>query len=64
MYTHGGQVSLLGIRPFMPPGCGDYVQGWYRERGPDLYVSRGIGTSILPIRIGARPEVPLFTYRF
>ena len=59
-HTHGGQVSIAGVRPFMPKGSGDYVQGWYRERSPHLYVSRGIGTSILPVRIGARPEVAVF----
>jgi len=26
-----------------------------------VYVSRGIGTSILPIRLGARPEIAVFT---
>jgi predicted MPP superfamily phosphohydrolase len=26
-----------------------------------IYVSRGIGTSILPIRFGARPEIAVFT---
>ncbi|MDB5035953.1 MAG: metallophosphoesterase [Chlorobi bacterium] len=60
-HTHGGQVNLLGITPFLPKGCGRYLAGWYRERAPCLYVSRGIGTSILPMRIGARPEVAVFT---
>jgi predicted MPP superfamily phosphohydrolase len=59
-HTHGGQVSIAGVRPFMPKGSGEYVQGWYRDRSPHLYVSRGIGTSILPVRIGARPEVAIF----
>jgi uncharacterized protein len=60
-HTHGGQVNLAGLTPFMPPGCGEYVKGWYRDRMPQMYVSRGIGTSILPVRLGSRPEVALFT---
>lgn len=60
-HTHGGQIAVFGIRPFLPPGSGDYIHGWYRGRGPDMYVSRGIGTSILPVRMGARPEVAVFT---
>jgi hypothetical protein len=61
-HTHGGQVNLAGFTPFMPPGCGDYVKGWYGERAPRMYVCRGIGTSILPIRLGSRPEVAVFTW--
>jgi len=60
-HTHGGQVNIAGVRPFMPKGSGSYVQGWYRDRMPHMYVSRGVGTSILPVRIGAHPEVAIFT---
>lgn len=62
-HTHGGQVNLAGATFFMPPGSGEYVKGWYRERAPAMYISRGIGTSILPVRIGSRPEVAVFEYR-
>ncbi|MGD2068244.1 MAG: metallophosphoesterase [Gemmatimonadota bacterium] len=58
-HTHGGQVDIAGIR-VTPPGSGRYVEGWYREGGPPLYVSRGVGTSFVPLRIGARPEVAVF----
>ncbi|MFM7292181.1 MAG: metallophosphoesterase [Planctomycetia bacterium] len=56
-HTHGGQVAPCGIATILPPGCGRYVAGWYRDGGPPLYVSRGIGTSLLPVRIGASPEL-------
>ena len=57
-HTHGGQVAPFGVATILPPGCGRYVAGWYRDAGgPPLYVSRGIGTSGLPIRIGATPEL-------
>ena len=57
-HTHGGQVAPFGVATILPPGCGRYVSGWYRDAdGPPLYVSRGIGTSLLPIRIGATPEL-------
>ena len=57
-HTHGGQVAPFGVATIMPKGCGRYVAGWYRDAGkPPLYVSRGIGTSGLPIRIGATPEL-------
>ena len=57
-HTHGGQVAPFGVASILPPGSGRYVAGWYRDDGgPPLYVSRGIGTSGLPIRIGATPEL-------
>lgn len=56
-HTHGGQVNLLGLN-VRPRGSGRYVKGWYRDLGPPpMYVSRGVGTSVFPIRVGARPEV-------
>lgn len=61
-HTHGGQVNLFGWAPMVPKGSRPYVRGWFRE--PDkspMYVCRGIGTSVVPMRLGARPEVAVFT---
>lgn len=61
-HTHGGQVNVLGWTPVLPPGSGRYVRGWFRDAGRvPLYVSRGIGTSVVPVRLGAPPEVAVFT---
>lgn len=61
-HTHGGQVNLLGWSPILPQGTGRYVRGWFREPGtPPMFVCRGIGTSMVPVRLGARPEVAVFT---
>ncbi|MDO6739440.1 metallophosphoesterase [Wenyingzhuangia sp. 2_MG-2023] len=56
-HTHGGQITFLGIVPFKPQGSGKYLKGWYKESEPKMYISKGIGTSILPIRFGARAEM-------
>ena len=56
-HTHGGQITFLGIVPFKPQGSGNYLKGWYKESKPKMYISKGIGTSILPIRLGARAEM-------
>jgi uncharacterized protein len=61
-HTHGGQVNLGGWAPLRPGGSGRYVSGWYRDIAPDLYVSRGIGTSVIPIRFGAPPEIAVFEW--
>lgn len=61
-HTHGGQIALGGWAPFRPPGSGDYVAGWYRGDGPDLFVSRGLGTSVFPVRLGSVPEVAILDW--
>lgn len=59
-HTHGGQINLFGFIPFLPQGSGRYVKGWYKIGITDLYVSKGIGTSLLPVRFGSRAEVGVF----
>jgi predicted MPP superfamily phosphohydrolase len=61
-HTHGGQINPI-------PGLssarliGPRTNGLYREGGDLLYVSRGLGVVGLPIRIGASPEIAIFTLR-
>lgn len=60
-HTHGGQVWLpiLG-RPIVPSRFGElYAAGLVRENGKLLFVSTGIGTSIIPVRFGVVPEISL-----
>lgn len=59
-HTHGGQLSLFGWAPWTPIGSGPFNRGWYQTGWGRLYVSRGIGTSILPLRFASRPEVAAF----
>lgn len=61
-HTHGGQVRLPFAKPlWLPSNSWPYVEGWYERNGSKMYVSRGIGTSILPMRFLARPEVSIVT---
>lgn len=62
-HTHGGQVAFGKHALFTPRGSGLYVAGSYKTAWGDLYVSRGIGTSMMPLRIGARPEIVLLELR-
>ncbi|MUG98130.1 metallophosphoesterase [Scytonema sp. UIC 10036] len=61
-HTHGGQLSLFGFAPIRPNGSGRYVSGWYRDGAVALYVSRGLGVSILPVRMGVVPELGYFEW--
>lgn len=57
-HTHAGQVRLPLLPPlWLPQGSGRFVAGRYDDRGSTLYVSRGVGTSIAPVRFFCRPEV-------
>ena len=61
-HTHGGQLQVLGWAPVLPRGSGGYVSGWYRKVRPYLYVSRGLASSVVPLRLGAPPEVACFDW--
>ncbi len=69
-HTHGGQIRL----PFSPGWSwmryakedSVHVDGWidgFGKSGNRLYVNRGIGFSIVPLRINSIPEITLFTLR-
>lgn len=58
-HTHGGQVRLpvvgslrgrskLGVR---------FIEGWNRLNGTQIYVNRGIGKSVVPVRLNCPPEI-------
>ena len=64
-HTHGGQVWLpvLG-RPIVPSSYGQkFAAGHVRDRGLDIFVTTGIGTSILPFRFMVPPEIAVLTVR-
>ena len=58
-HTHGGQVKLPFIgRAVVPSKYGErYAIGHVVENNRHLFVTPGIGTSILPVRFGVPPEI-------
>lgn len=62
-HTHGGQVAPFGMALLTPGGSGRYIRGWYEGGGPPMYVSRGLGMSTLPIRLGVTPELVEIRWR-
>ncbi|WP_229702433.1 metallophosphoesterase [Maribacter cobaltidurans] len=59
-HTHGGQITFFGKELYKPGGSGRYLKGWYKTGDIPMYVSKGIGTTILPIRFWARAEASVF----
>jgi len=64
-HTHGGQVRLPLIgSPVVPSAYGQrYVRGSITEGGRHLFVSTGIGTSDVAVRLGVPPTIFLLTLR-
>ena len=62
-HTHGGQVwfPVLGT-PIVPSSFGQkYSYGQIEENDVDMFVTAGIGTSILPFRFMMPPEIAVLT---
>ena len=62
-HTHGGQIKLplIGARSTGMAYVDAHLRGLYAEHGQHMIVSSGIGTSIVPLRIGVPPEVVVIT---
>ena len=57
-HTHGGQVRLPGFRSLYRSKLGErFVEGWNRLNGTQIYVSRGIGKVVVPIRVACPAEI-------
>lgn len=58
-HTHGGQIRAPRIGALINSSAAPlrWTSGHVVENGRHLYVSSGIGTSLLPVRIGCPPEV-------
>jgi predicted MPP superfamily phosphohydrolase len=64
-HSHCGQVNLplVGRLVHVSPGAERWPCGLYEDRGGWLYVSGGVGTSILPVRFNQPPEIAVLTLR-
>jgi hypothetical protein len=64
-HTHGGQVGVPLLRARWTPSRfgARYARRVVREGAKTLFVHPGIGTSTVPVRLGAPPEVSVLTLR-
>ena len=59
-HAHGGQFRLPFIGGLIAPAQGffpEYTSGMHSKGSSTLLISRGLGNSIIPIRIFNRPEI-------
>jgi uncharacterized protein len=64
-HTHGGQVRLPIVgTPMVPSGFGQkYANGLVVEKNINLFITPGIGTSLIPVRFGVPPEISVLTVK-
>ena len=65
-HTHGGQINLFGYTPIRNVSdelSARYLSGWREENRAAILVSNGVGTSGLPIRLFAPPQIHLITIK-
>jgi predicted MPP superfamily phosphohydrolase len=61
-HSHGGQVRLPFFGPLaLPPSGTKYYLGRYQVGEMIQYTNRGLGMTGLHLRLGARPEITVFT---
>ena len=57
-HTHGGQIRLPFIgAPVLPVHNKNYASGYIKSAKTNIFISRGIGWAILPVRLNCPPEV-------
>jgi len=63
-HTHGGQIRFPVIRALdiIPYHKVIYDMGLFQSQGTQMYVNRGIGTVLLPMRFLCLPEITLFQF--
>jgi predicted MPP superfamily phosphohydrolase len=56
-HTHGGQIGIPFIARKLAPTSTDYIRGLYNTEFGTMYVNRGVGTTIIPLRLFCPPEL-------
>lgn len=66
-HTHGGQIFIAAILSKVIDNLGihdlNYTKGLFHEGKTIMYVNSGIGTSIIPIRIGVPPQIAILNFK-
>ncbi len=62
-HTHGGQVKIREKEKKILAHRRKLTSGLHDRRGTQIYITRGIGTVVLPVRYQCPPEISLITLR-
>jgi predicted MPP superfamily phosphohydrolase len=59
-HTHGGQIVMPGLGPIAARGF-PVIAGPGQRANTSIFVSRGVGTVYVPVRLNCPPEVVILT---
>lgn len=65
-HAHGGQVRIPFVGGLIAPNQGffpKFTEGVYHQGQTDMVVSRGLGNSVIPVRINNMPELVMITLK-
>ena len=62
-HTHGGQVLVPGVGPIVTRKRFPIMHGVGSQENTSIFVSRGVGTVYVPVRINCPPEVAMITLK-
>jgi predicted MPP superfamily phosphohydrolase len=62
-HTHGGQVWVPGVGALVTMSAAprEWSYGWITQGDNRMYITSGLGVSLLPVRFNMRPEWVMFT---
>ena len=60
-HSHGGQINFPFFGPFAPFNDARFMDGHAEVDGKHVYVTSGVGTSVIPLRWRVPPEVAVIT---
>ena len=60
-HSHGSQVNIPGInRLGLPKGCKKYYKKYYEVDNVPVYISNGVGSSLIDFRLFSPPSVNVY----
>jgi uncharacterized protein len=60
-HSHGGQINFPIFGPFAPFNDPRFMDGYAAVDGKHVYVTSGVGTSVIPLRWRVPPEIAVIT---
>lgn len=61
-HTHDGQIKIFDIPLILQNTSKKYAYGIFQDQNYTLFVSRGIGTSRIPLRLNCPPELAILYF--
>ena len=63
-HTHGGQVNIPYVTRYVTASyyVGSYMEGLHSRENTQIFINRGMGTSLIPVRFFSRPQIAVLRF--